>query len=135
MDQQRQRLLQFIAENASTLAGQGSVRTTWRRRGGKSYGPFYLLVFREHGRQRSRYLGSDAGLADAVRSRLAELQAPLRQLRIQEKILAGLLEQFREGKRRFDEELRAVGLYRRGNEIRGWRRASNKPRPARGRKN
>lgn len=45
---------------------KGSVHAQWRERGGKRYGPYYCLMWREGGRLRKRYLKRDE--ADAVRA-------------------------------------------------------------------
>jgi len=39
------------------FARQGSAAAAWRRRGTRTYGPYYRLNYREDGRQQSVYLG------------------------------------------------------------------------------
>ena len=49
---------------------QGYVTAGYRRRNGKTFGPYYLLSYREDGRLRSIYLGRAGELVDRVRKAL-----------------------------------------------------------------
>lgn len=69
-DQKRQRIVEFIAEHTEIFSRRGAVVETWREYAGRRQGPYFSLIFRQAGRQRSLYLGSDPRLADAVRELL-----------------------------------------------------------------
>jgi hypothetical protein len=45
--------LALLAARPEVFARQGSVVASWRRRGTRTYGPYYRLIYREGGRQRS----------------------------------------------------------------------------------
>jgi len=121
VDQKRQALTNYLREHADNFARQGSVRATWRMHQGKKLGPFYLLVHREAGRQRTLYIGADRALADEVQQQLAELQAPLRSERAFDRQLARLHQDFQEQKHVFARHLQQYGLRLKGTEVRGWR--------------
>src|SRR5436309_1937470 len=75
--------LQFSQEALAALARQGFVAR--KRRAGKRV--VYRVCFRLHRRQVARCLGSDAALAEAVRSALHVLQAKRRaQLDVQSRL-------------------------------------------------
>ncbi len=112
---------QVLARRAE-FARQGAVVATWRWRGGRRLGPYYRLAYREHGRQRSIYLGRSEGLAEKVRWLLADVQAPLRRHRAWLRTRARLAAQLRRQKARWREALRSWGLYTKGCAVRGWRR-------------
>ena len=114
------RLKWFIAENTAVLARQGSVQQTWRGR----LGPYYRIVCRTDGGQRTFYLGNDMNTVQAARRLLAELQSQRRRELKLNRIERALRRQLRLAKRQLDTELRAVGLYLKGFEVRGWRSAA-----------
>jgi len=130
VDQKRQALTKFLADHADILSRQGSVRATWRAYQGKRLGPFFLLVYREAGRQRSLYIGADPALAEEARRKLADMQAPLRAEREFDRHLAQLHQDFQEQKHVFARHLQQFGLYLKGTQVRGWRscrRGPNRP--------
>jgi hypothetical protein len=127
--QKRRDVFQFLAARADLLCQQGSVQASWRSYRGKSLGPFFRLVYRQGGAQRSLYLGADPALAAEVRQALEELQRPLRDRREHEQRLAAARAEFKEQRRAFDRELFSFGLHLKGNQIRGWRTRRNTPQP------
>ncbi len=128
VDQHLRRIEAFFAEYARLLAAQGTIVRTYRARGKRRYGPYYRLTVRDdHGVQKSLHLGQDPVLLEHVRKRLAELRGPLKQRRLLARITRELRQQHRIEKQKLDAELLKVGLYRKGNEIRGW---SGRPRLA-----
>ena len=77
VDQRRAAVGTFLAAHAASLARQGAIVPTWRRRG-----PYFLLTCRdEAGRQRSVYLGPRGPIVDETRNALRRLQSPRRQRR------------------------------------------------------
>jgi hypothetical protein len=112
----------LLAEHAEIFCRQGYVVETWRGTD-RRRGPFYRLRYRQEGRQRSIYLGCDPALAEAVRCRLRELQAPLRWRREGDRLWAKGQALYREFKAQTERELRSVGLRFHGNEVRGARRS------------
>jgi hypothetical protein len=118
----RRAILRFLAENAELFRRQGSIETAWRGQGPQRRGPFYRLRYRHQGRQCVVHLGGNAALAEAVRGRLEELQAPLRREREDARLWARRRAKGREIKEVWDRELKKVGLRLQGYEVRGWRR-------------
>jgi hypothetical protein len=130
VDQKRRQALQFLADHAAVFCRQGSVQPSWRWYQRKKLGPFFRLVFRDGGTQSSLYLGADKELAAEVRRVLQEMQAPLRERRERDKQLALMQAALQEQKLDFDRQLRRLGLFLKGNEIRGWRSLPRTPLPA-----
>lgn len=121
VDQRHAAAHRFLAEHRDALARQGAVVPTWRRRGDRRVGPYYLLVCRvSNGGQRSLYLGRSGPLVVEVSAALSLLQLALREKRR----LATARRQLRSGltkaKRALDSELEKIGLTRKGMEVRGW---------------
>ena len=121
-DPKRERkLAKFFERHANLLRRQGSIQGTYRRMHGVRYGPFYRVILRVDGAQRSVYVGGASSLVDEARSRLAELQHE-KQGRIES------LQRRREGKRlmrqlrrQIDHLVRREGLFLKGTELRGMR--------------
>lgn len=124
VDQRRSAVGQFLARHHVALVRQGAVVATYRRRAGRTLGPYYRLTCRSGGRQVAVYLGGDQGLIGDVRERLASLQQARLQRTELLRVRRGLRSHAREARRRLDTELDQLGLYRQGHEIRGWRTAS-----------
>jgi hypothetical protein len=123
VDQRRQAIETFIHAHAERLAGQGAIVRTWRRRDGRKLGPYYVLVVRDAaGRQRSVYLGAAGPLVDEIRKRLNSWQRGRREQRSIQAAGLALRRAVVQVNRGLDHELAALGLYRKGFEIRGWRR-------------
>ncbi len=134
VDQRRLALETFLAAHAASLARQGAIVPTWRRRGRRRLGPYYLLVCRdEAGRQRTVYLGPSGPIVDEARDALRRLQSPRRQRREIEGARRALGRELALSRSVLDAELAKVGLTRKGSEIRGWSRGAAAARAANGR--
>jgi hypothetical protein len=121
VDQRLRRVAEFIGRYEPELARQGAIVATWRCRGGRRTGPYYLLTIRDaSGRQRSVYLGADSPTVTAARAALTRLQAGLVQRRQFGRLKKQLRQGLRAARRELDQELSQVGLRRKGSEIRGW---------------
>ena len=125
VDQRRRAVGIFLAAYAAALVGQGAIVRTWRRRGRRRLGPYYLLVCRdEAGRQRSVYLGPAGPIVDETRDALRRLHAPRRVRREIEGARQALRRELAKSQIKFDAELAKIGLKRKGSEIRGWSRGA-----------
>lgn len=123
VDQRRQRVETFLAERRALLARQGAVVATWRRRGGRRVGPYFLLVCRTAaGRQASIYLGPAGTLVEDVSKELAQLQASLQERRSLDMVRRQIQHELKTAKVALAAELARVGLFCKGSEIRGWSR-------------
>ena len=120
-DQHPHPALALLAARPDLFARQGSVVASWRRRGTRTYGPYYRLIYREASRQRSLYLGRAGGLVEEVRGRLRALQTPLRSHRVLERTRRHAAALVRASKARLNLQLRPWGLRLQGFEVRGWR--------------
>lgn len=121
VDQRRATVEAFLARHGEVLKRQGVVVATFRHRDGRRLGPYYRLVCRTEGRQISVYLGPPGPLVEDVRRRVAALQAPLVAARRRGHVRLALRRQAAVARRELDAELKPRGLYRKGNEVRGWR--------------
>ena len=61
-------------DDVEALALQGFVAAEDRQYRGARLGPYFKLRWRMHGRQRTKYLGRDAQLAEVVANAIADLQ-------------------------------------------------------------
>ena len=123
VDQRGGKLPQFLAEHRQQLVYQGAIVGSWRRRGGKTTGPYYRLTCRDAaGRQRSVYLGADSTLVAAARRALRDLQASAVAQRQLAQVRTSLQQGLLRARRQLDDELAALGLRRQGSEVRGWSR-------------
>jgi hypothetical protein len=123
VEQKRQDVLRFLDEHAAALSRQGSVSETRRGGRGGRTGKFYELRCRLAGRQRCVYLGRDETLAEEVRDRLRQLQAPRHERRGRELLWKQQRAHGREIKARLNRELATLGLRLQGYELRGVRKA------------
>ena len=124
----RQHLLVFLDNFALELATQGGLVPSFRKRAGKIFGPYFKIACRDRsGRQRAFYLGSDAALLSIAKERLAALQREHRLSRQLRQMKAALRKASRAAFQEMSRELPALGLYRRGSEIRGWSTARIAP--------
>jgi hypothetical protein len=101
---------------------QGSIVATWRIYRGRRLGPYYRLVWREDGRQRTLYLGRQGPIVDEVRCLLDIIQAPTRfQRAVRHRRARFRREVLRPLKRYLDETFLVYGggLYLKGWELRG----------------
>ena len=113
------RIEQFVRAHGAALARQGSVQASYRH----GYGPYFRLVCRENGRQRTCYIGNDPRKVEAVREMLAKLQRPRVLALLHRQIEQDIRRRLRHAKRQLAADLRTVGLYFKGYEVRGWRTA------------
>lgn len=120
--QRRITVARFISEHANDLVWQGSIINSYRLRQGRRLGPYFKLVCRRDGRQRSVYLGNDAVFREEVSLQLERLQAPVLRGRALEALSQTVRAQARLAGRMLDRELAKHGLVRQGHEIRGWRK-------------
>ena len=121
VDQQIRPALQLIAARPDIFARQGAVVATWRRRGTRTYGPYYSLSYRDGNRQHAIYLGRAGGMVEQVHRQLDTLQKPLRQRRALDRLRRQVCAALRVQKTRLDARLRPFGLRLQGFEVRGWR--------------
>jgi hypothetical protein len=120
-DQPPHPALRLLAARQDLFRGQGSVVATWRRRGGKTFGPYYRLSYREDGRQCSVYLGRAGALVKQVRRALQSLQQSIAEFRLFERLRQQACASLRLSKLRVHALLRPFGLRLKGFEVRGWR--------------
>jgi hypothetical protein len=115
---------QFVLSHRALLAKQGCVVQCWRTYRGRKQGPYYRLAFREHGGQRSIYLGRSIHLADRVRALLRDCQARVDEQRALQELREQARKEFKRSRAAWRQELARVGLHLHGNEVRGWRALS-----------
>lgn len=94
---------------------------TWRSSGGRTFGPYYRLVYRKEGRRRSIYLGRSAALAEEVRALLATLQTTLNEEREWRQMRRAVKKALRAQKAAWGAELAKYGFELKGYEVRRWR--------------
>ncbi len=124
-DRNRVKILQWLGARSELFARQGSVVASWRHVAGRKLGPYFLVMYRLGGKQHGRYLGRCPAFAAEVRHVLDRLQAPLREKRESQRQERQLRQGLRHHKQEWDAELRKVGLFLKGFEVRGYRQ----PRP------
>jgi hypothetical protein len=117
----------LIAACPKRFARQGSVSVTWRRRMGKTFGPYYRLSYREKGRQRAVYLGREGPVVQRVRQMLDALHAPLRQRGVWKRFEHTARLHLRAIRAQVTTLLRPLGLRLKGAEVRGWRTSPLRP--------
>lgn len=121
VDQLPHPAIALLSSRPALFRRQGSVAESWRRRGQKTFGPYYRLSYREDGRQKSVYLGRAGKLVAKVRDMLAGLRQSLRQSQAWQRCRWQVLEKVRENKNRLSTLLGSLGLRMQGFEVRGWR--------------
>jgi hypothetical protein len=114
----------LISARPDIFARQGYVAATYRRRNQKTFGPYYRLGYREHGRQRSVYLGREGGLVERVRRMLRALQRPRVERRAIGRLQKAIHASLQSHKNHLATLLRPFGLRLKGFEVRGWRFSS-----------
>lgn len=88
------------------------------RRPGGANGDYWRLRFRDDGRLRTVYVGSDVGLVAAVRRELAELRSR-RTARLRRRTLVATVNRsYREWKRKAGDLLEPFGLHFHGKKLR-----------------
>ena len=113
--------MRLIAARPDVFYRQGHVAAGYRRRNGKTFGPYYRLGYRLDGRQYSIYLGRSEKLVEQVRKALAAIQKPLAQRRLFNQLERQIRASLRVQKLRIGSLLRPFGLRLKGFEVRGWR--------------
>jgi hypothetical protein len=113
----------LLAAQPGLFAQQGSVSASWRRRGPKTYGPYYRLRFHDGRSVRTIYLGRQSPFVDRIRQTLHTLQKPLRQRRALNQLHRQIRHTLRIDRRHVDARLHSAGLHLKGFEVRGWRTA------------
>jgi hypothetical protein len=121
VDQQSHPALTLLAARPEFFAQHGAVDACYRRRNGKTYGPYYRLRYRDVGCAHCLYLGLAGPLVDRVRQTLHALQMPLRQHRAMLQLQRRVRDALRLDRRRLNLHLHSVGLRLKGFEVRGWR--------------
>jgi hypothetical protein len=120
-DQLSHPALELIASRPDLFSRQGYLRATFRRRGGKTFGPYYLLCYREEGRLRSVYLGRPGELVEQVRQALEARHRPITQQRLFDRLTRQIRASLRIERIRVRALLCPFGLRLKGAEVRGWR--------------
>jgi hypothetical protein len=123
VDQKRQAVWALMRARSDLFRCQGAVIRSWRSYQGRKLGPYYRLAYREGGRQRTLYLGSSPELAGEVRQALHVLQVSQHRQRTGQRQWKTWRAALRRQKLQWDAELRRLGLYLKGYEVRGYRRA------------
>jgi hypothetical protein len=131
VDQRIAQVRRFLNQHVLLFCRSGSVQKSWRYWNGHRRGPFFRLAFRVEREQKSLYLGGSPTLAAEVCKVLEQLQAPRREQRALARQQVRVRAAFRVHKRLFNQELRKLGLFLKGNEIRGRRYSVDRRRHSR----
>jgi len=124
VDKKAERALALIASRPELFVRQGAVVATWRWYKGRRLGPYWRLAYREAGRQCSVYLGRMGEGVEQVRQALARWQDFRRWRTTYRRPRRQVKASFRAHLARFHRQLHALGLWRKGPEVRGgWSRA------------
>ena len=126
--------IQLLSNHHERFTHQGSITATWRTYRDRQLGPYYRLVWRDDGRQRTLYLGRQGPLVDEVRRLLGIIQAPVRfQRAVRHRRARFRREVLRPLKRYLDETflIYGGGLYLKGYELRGRHARAGKLPPLR----
>ena len=119
VDQKAARALALIASRPELFVRQGAVVATWRWCKGRRLGPYWRLAYREAGRQCSVYLGRMGEGVQRVRQALARRQGFRRWRRTYRRLRRQVKASLRAHLAEFDRQLHALGLWRKGLEVRG----------------
>jgi hypothetical protein len=114
-------ILKQVNELCRVLARQGGIVASWRSYRGQQIGPYYRLVYRADGRQRSIYLGRSGSLVERVRAIVRRCRQPLAERRQVAQLRQLARRAFRAHKKVWARQLARTGQYLKGNEIRGLR--------------
>ena len=100
------------------LARQGFVAADYRVRGGRRFGTYHKLRWRENRRQRVVYLGCDPELAERVKQALETLQRARRLRSELSRLLCAARRQLRQIRRLLEPRAREAGYTLHGYRIR-----------------
>ena len=104
-----------MTRHAGALGRQGSVQRFYRQRGSARCGPYYRVVLRSDGQQRTHYLGKDPAFAEVARGELDRLQRG----RTDSLERRRRLKRYRATLREARNHIRGL-LAERGLELKGW---------------
>ena len=124
VDQNRQRILAWLAARPGPVWPSGQGARIWRRYGGRRLGPYYRFMYRDQGKQQTLYLGGCPAFAAQVRQELDRMQAGLQQECAAARRRAAARAALRQSKQEWAAELTKYGLYLKGFEVRGFRQPS-----------
>jgi hypothetical protein len=117
-----QKIADIINAQPHLFAQQGIIVHDYRCRGGRKFGPYFRLAYRdENNRQRSIYIGPHEFIARRVQSLLDDLKAPHLRQRQFTQILAVIRTALNRHRKQSEIEFAKHGLYSRGFAIRGLR--------------
>ena len=122
LHQRLEALKRLFEAHCDAFARQGTVVKIWRTRHGRRSGPYYRLQWREGGRLRTHYLGSDKHLADVATRMLDVLRQRHQRRQFFARQQAIVRRMIREHKAQWRQRLEELGLTVQGREIRGWRK-------------
>ena len=125
VEQKQRRILAWLAAHPDLFQRQGKVLESWRYHAGRQLGPYYRLMFRDQGKQRTLYLGDCSAFASEVRQALDRLQAAPHQERATACRRAAARAALRQSKQEWEAELHKQGLFLKGYEVRGYRRSAS----------
>lgn len=117
--------LSLTAEELGALAQQGFVAAEHRGQ----HGPFFKLRFRVQGRQRVKYLGKDAAVAEHVQREVLELQREHRLTKKMHRITIEARKILRQTKLDLQPVVAAAGLTFHGYDVRRTRARGGKLAP------
>jgi hypothetical protein len=120
VDQKVRRALEVIESHPDLFRMQGSVQESWRQYQDQRTGPYFRLVFRQAGRQRSIYLGTKSDDIVFLRRVLHELQSETRMVRTVARTRKATRQALRRARADLNEHLQGIGLFMKGGEVRGW---------------
>ena len=105
------------------MSRQGVVQEFYRTRNRDHCGPYFRIVFRQNGHQRTFYLGTDGDLVELARAELERLQRPRKEDLDRRQRLRDYVAVLRETRRQIRALLKERDLQLKGWELRGVRAA------------
>lgn len=112
------RVLQFIEAHPELFESQGSVVASYRKYRETRMGPYWNLMFRVAGQQKKLYLGANDEIAEKVKQRLSEVQAPVRERRVVRRARSCARRALARRKRELERHLAKLEIYMHGWEPR-----------------
>ena len=113
--------LRLLAARPDIFAQRGHIAASYRSRGGRTFGPYYRLAYRDGDRQCSIYLGPAGPLVERVRQSLDALQRPRQEHRAILRLERQIRKALRIEKSHLSALLKPYGLRLKGMELRGMR--------------